>query len=225
MANCLQLDKRILLLVISALAFFSLAGFGELHAQETDEVKANAVAQTAVNAQNAGEFPLAALQWEKLITEYPNSSLIGLAQHNLGVCYVQSNEFKKAADALKKSLSSLPKNETTKLARSYLFLGFAQARLGKDIGDSATTEAEQEESRKWFTTATQTLEQLQTRFPNFEELDQACFFQGESYESLGRLDKAAESYTRMMKLPNQAFKFDGILALGNVYEQLDQLEI
>lgn len=224
MANCLQLDKRILLLVISALAFFSLAGFGELHAQETDEVKANAVAQTAVNAQNAGEFPLAALQWEKLITEYPNSSLIGLAQHNLGVCYVQTNEFKKAADALKKSLSSLPKNETTKLARSYLFLGFAQARLGKDIGDSATTEAEQEESRKWFTTATQTLEQLQTRFPNFEELDQACFFQGESYESLGRLDKAAESYTRMMKLPNQAFKFDGILALGNVYEQLDQLE-
>jgi TolA-binding protein len=206
----------------------------EPSAQETN------LAQTALNAQNASDFPLAASQWEKLLADFPNSSLTGLAQHNLGVSRVQialastaagsgegPAEFEKAIEALKNSLTSLDKNETEKLARSFLFLGFAQARLGKDIGESAAASQDKaalEESRKWLTTATQTLEQLQTRFPNFADLDQACFFQGEAFATLGRFDKAAESYSKMLTLPNHAFKFDAILALADVYDQLGQYD-
>ena len=209
------------------------------NAQEISEQE-SAIAQTALNAQNAGEFPLAASQWEKILKDYPSSSLTGLAQHNLGVCRVQTAlaatasgagdgpaEFKKAIEALKNSLTSLDKNETEKLARSFLFLGFAQARLGKDLGETAAANQDKdalEESRKWLTTSTQTLEQLQTRFPNFADLDQACFFQGEAFATLGRFDKAAESYSKMLTLPNKAFKFDGILALADVYEQLGQYD-
>lgn len=203
-------------------------------AQETN------IAQTALNAQNAHDFQLAASQWDKLLHDFPNSTLTGLAQHNLGVCRIQTAiaatdagtgegqaEFKKGIEALKNSLTTLDKSESEKLARSFLFLGFAQARLGKDIGEKAAANHDKdtlEESRKWLTTSTQTLEQLQKRFPNFADLDQACFFQGEAFATLGRFDKAAESYSKMLELPNQTFKFDGILALADVYEQLGQYD-
>lgn len=178
------------------------------------------IAQTAANAQNEGEFPLAASQWETLLKDHPNSSLTGLAEHNLGICFVQMQRYEEAAVALKSSLASLDKNETEKLASSYLFLGFAQARLGKDIGDKATTDEAKEESIKWLTTATQTFDQLRRRFPDFGDLDQACFFQGEAYSTLERFEKAIESYENMLTLPKGAFKFDGILALGETYNQL-----
>ena len=154
-------------------------------------------------AQNASDFPLAASQWEKLLSDFPNSPLTGLAQHNLGVCRVQTAlaataaktgdgpaEFEKAIEALKNSLSSLDKSETEKLARSFLFLGFAQARLGKDLGETAVANQDKdmlEESRKWLTTSTQTLEQLQTTIPEFRGPRSSLFFPGRSVCDPGTL--------------------------------------
>ncbi len=135
MAVCRRSQQKFLLLTICAFTLSCLL-LPKLTCGQDSELaaQANNLIQTAVNAQNAGDFPVAAKLWEQLIAEHPENSLIGQAHHNLGICYVQTGDLQKATEALKTSLSTLPKSETDKLARSYLFLGFAQGRIGKDIG-------------------------------------------------------------------------------------------
>ncbi len=182
-----------------------------------------AVGEKAATAQNAGEFPFAATQWDALVDSWPECSLAPTAFYNAGVCYFQQNDYPTAIERLKSAIANLPPAETEKITLAHLYLGFSQARLGKQIQlDNAEDKDPQlaEQSNILLTTATNTFDRLLKNYPEFADADQACFFQGEAYELLGRLDKAAESYAKMPACPsNHAFKFDGLFALGNVYEQ------
>ena len=55
--------------------------------QQPDE--AQVIAQIAANAQNSEDYSIAARQWEKLLSQFPDSPLVGKAHYNAGVCYVQ----------------------------------------------------------------------------------------------------------------------------------------
>ncbi len=189
--------------------------------QESDQdpEAAQLIAQTAVTAQNNEDYALAARQWEKLLTEFPNSSLVGKAHFNAGVCYVQSQDYKNAADHLSKALNKLDADEVTQLPQAYLYLGFSQFRLGQALSRE-TGEASQQEANTLLTTSTRTFAKLLEKFPNFVDADQACFFQGNAFEDLRRLEDAEKSYEKMFGYPKQTFKFDGLFAIGNVNEQL-----
>ena len=191
---------------------------GEIFSQDSqpsDPQAAVLLAQQAVGARSAGEFKLAAKQWEQLIKDYPQYSQLAKAHFNAGVCYVQIEDFKPAIGHFENAIATLSKDQTVLLPQSYLYLGFSQSRLGREF---STTNPD--ESQKLLTTATETLATLLRLYPSFVDNDQAYFFQGESFENLGRLDKAEESYAKILEFEKPAFKLDGLFALGYVQQQL-----
>ncbi len=189
-----------------------------------DAAEADQMAQTASRAEAAGEYELAAGQWEQLINEYPESDQLGVACYHAGFCHVQLKQYQKAIERLEQAIRKLDANKKVALAQAWLFLGFAEMKLGRD-----TAREDPESSSQLLTTAAQTFTTLLNKYPDFEDADQALFFQGESFEALDRLDKAAESYTRMLQLPDPEFKLDGLFALAFIrsrqgkYDEASQL--
>ncbi len=189
----------------------------QLHADDPPEV--SQIEQMAGNAQNAGDFSLAAEKWEELIRDYPESSRVGYALLNAGRCFIQTEKYAQAADRLERSLSKLDPKANVSLAEAYLFLGFSQVKLGRELTDESPQEA-----RKWLTTATQTYVSLVNRFPNFENVDQALFFQGEAFEALERFQEAAESYEKLLKIADADFKPDAMFALAFIRSRQGKYE-
>jgi TolA-binding protein len=185
--------------------------------QDPDE--ALLLAQTAVAAQNDGDYKLAAQEWERLLKEFPQASLVGKAHYNAGVCYVQTLNFEKAAGHLSTAINKLDADDTVQLPQAHLYLGFSQLRTGQSLGRQSD-QASQDEAKSLLTTSTRTFTKLLEKFPKFVDADQACFFQGNAFEDLRRLEEAEAAYEKMFSYPKQAFKFDGLFAIGNVNEQL-----
>lgn len=185
--------------------------------QQPDQ--AQVIAQIAANAQNSEDYSIAAKQWEKLLSQFPQSPLAGKAHYNAGVCYVQLGKFQKAIDQLTQSLPRLEADQAQQLPQAYLYLGFSQYKLGQRL-ISQNDESTKKDATMWLTTSTQTFAKLIDKFPNFEDVDQACFFQGGAFEDLRRLEDAEKSYAKMLTCPKQTFKFDGLFAIANVNEQL-----
>ena len=188
-------------------------------AQPQDPPEATRLANTAAAAQNDGEYRLAAGQWEKLIEDFPQSSLVGKAHFNAGVCQVQTEQFESAISHLGSAVSLLAEDRAMMLPQSYLYLGFSQSSLGRQWL------AEQpEKAKQLLTTATETLATLIRKYPEFKDNDQARFFQAGAFESLERWDRAAEAYQAMLEYDDPEFELDGIFALGFVYDQLGKFE-
>ena len=177
-----------------------------------DPPEVNQIAQTAIAAQNANDFEIAAEQWQRIVSEYPNSSQIGVALYQAGYCYSKTGNYAKAADLLQQSISKLDPSKSVSIAQAYLFLGHSQAQLGRELKDENKAEA-----NKLLTTATESFAAVLKRFPKFEDADQALYLQGEAYEALGRLDDATGSYSRMLELDDPEFKLDALYGLGFIY--------
>ena len=179
-----------------------------------DAPEVASIANTAINAQNAGDFELAAIQWEKLIAEHPDSTQIGTARYHAGFCHVQLGHFAKAADHLEQSIGKLDPSRSVSVAQAYLFLGFSQMKLGHELSDENSAE-----SKQLLTSATQSFLTLLKNHPDFDDADQALFFQGESFEALERLDEAASAYSKMLTYTDAEFKLDGLFALAYIKSQ------
>ena len=193
-------------------------------AQDSDAArKLEAIASTA---QNNEDYELAAQQWEKLLTQSPKSTLVSKAQFNAGKCYAFTQDFEQAIEKLKLAVASLGK-EDSQLADAYLYLGFAQYRLGQQLliaadseSDAETSESTKEKANIELTTSTRTFARLLELFPKYPDADQACYFQGGAFEELDRLKEAETAYTKMLTFPKQTYKMDGLFASGYVQERL-----
>ena len=184
-----------------------------------DNPPVDPIAQRAINAQKASDFEFAAVQWEEVIKADPDSAQIGIALYQAGFCYVQTAQFAKAADRLSQSISKLDPSDKESIAQAYLFLGFSQAKLGRELQGENRQEADQ-----WLTSSTQTFVKLLKNYPDFEDTDQALFFQGDAFEALRRRDEAADSYSKMLQLKEPEFKLDALFALGFIRSQQGQYD-
>ncbi len=186
-----------------------------------DPIGAIDLAQTATAAQNAEDFALAVGLWEELIRDYPTATLVGKAHYYAGICYVFQSppDYRKAMNQFKSSLPKLTSDSATQLPQAYLYLGFSQYRLGQQLKQQQD-EAAQKEAVELLTTSTQSFATVITKHPDFEDVDQACFFQGGAFEELGRLEEADNAYEKMLACSKQTYKLDGLFAIANVNEQL-----
>lgn len=184
-----------------------------------DAVAVDPIAQRAINAQKANDFDFAATQWEEVIKADPDSAQVGIAHYQAGFCYVQTGQFAKAADQLAQSIGKLDPADKNSVAQAHLFLGFSQAKLGREL-----QKENRQESDQWLTSSTQTFVKLLKSFPSFEDADQALFFQGDAFEALGRWEEAADSYTKMLQLKDPEFKLDGLFALGFIRSEQGRYE-
>ncbi len=183
--------------------------------KQADEKAAGILAQTATNAQNEGDFEFAAEKWEALIQKYPNSSLIPEAQLYCGICYATQQDYAKAVDKLKAAIPQLT-GKAVKLPQAKLYLGFSQLELGVAAGESG----DREKQNQFCTTAAQTLGQLVKDHPEYEEVDQANFFQAQAFEQLDRLDEALAAYQQAAKFPKSKHRYETLLAIGELQQNL-----
>ena len=193
---------------------FLLLSFLANSATAQDEVAARAIAQAAFSAQNDGDFPFAATTWEKLINKHGQSTLVGNAHYNAGICYTQTNEFEKAIPQFESALTKLSADESVKKPNASLYLGFAQYRHGKALIENAAT---QDKGIALLKSSTQTFADLLKSNPkNFEDADQACYYQGAAFEHLGQPEDAIKSYTSMLSYPKQTNKFKALYAIADL---------
>ena len=185
-----------------------------------DDSAAMKIAQTASAAQNGDDFEFAAEQWETLIKEYPTSKLIGKAHYNAGVCYLKLEQPAQAIPRFQASLEKLTDAETTKKPLAMLYLGFTQFQEGQNLA----SEAKSKEANKLFGEAVKTFSMLLEKNPQFDNADQAFFFQGNALEALGDRKQALVTYSKILSLPEPAFKLESLFAVADLHDQLQQYE-
>ena len=189
-------------------------------ASPQDEDAALRIYETATLAQNNSSYDFALSEWDKLLSQHANSTLAPKANYYAGICTIQTTQYEKAIGYLKAAAKSLD-NESGLKEKASLFLGFAQYRHGLDLTEDSS---KKQESTTLLTTATQTFTNLLSNNAKFDEIDQAYFFQGEAFEALGRDDEALKSYTKMLALPEQKFRYEGLLAAGDIEAKLGQFK-
>jgi len=180
-----------------------------------DEDAAQQIFDRASLAQNNQEYNFALKQWEDLLTQHSTSILAPRASYNAGVCSLQKTNYEKAIEYFGKALPKLD-DESGLKSKAGLFLGFAQYRHGRDLNADAT---KKQQATELLNTSTQTFATLLAG-KSFDEIDQACFFQGGAYEELEQDENALKSYTKMLTYPKQTYKFEGLLAIGDVEARL-----
>lgn len=191
--------------------------------QETEDDKAAwKIAETAANAQNDGDYKFATEQWGKLLEKYPNVSLAGKAHYNLGVCHEKLGNHELAAEQFGKAITKLSGPDADQQPLAYFYKAFCQFKIGQRFA-SQTDEASKKQANIELTTATQTFQELSEKFPKFENIDQALFFQGNAFELLKRSDDAIASYERMLEKTNPHFQFEGMYFLGLLKQEQGKL--
>jgi tetratricopeptide (TPR) repeat protein len=176
------------------------------------------LAELATRAQDAADYRLAIERWEKLIAEYPDVPFIGKAHHFLGLCWIELRRFELANPQFEQAIRKSPATDATWLPQAYLYLGYTQFQRGiASLSDPDP--AIQKEANIWLTTSTETFTDLINRFPEFEDVDQARFFQATAYRNLDRLDEAIGALEKMLKYPAPQFKLPGLLLAGQIKDQ------
>ena len=181
--------------------------------QNDDDLR---IFETASLAQNNQSYEFALKEWKKILAEHPDSKLVPRVNYYAGVCSLKLFEYENAVGFFNTASPRLDAESGLK-PKAELFLGFAQFRHGKDLKQD---EDQQQNATQLLTTSTQTFDRLLNSDPQFEDIDQACFFQGGAYEELGRDQDAVRSYTKMLTYPKQTFKYDGLFALGDAEARL-----
>lgn len=159
------------------------------------------------NYQNGGAFDLAAIEWAKLVKDFPKDPLADKAQHYLGVCLLKLDKPAEAEAALQAVVKNYPKFDL--LEDTLLSLGacqYAQAAAGKQDRYAA---------------AAATFESLLKQFPKGQYVEQALYFAGESQYAQGKKPEAIAYYERLLgEFPEGSRRSEALYALGVAQEEL-----
>ncbi len=175
---------------------------------------ADALAATALNAQQQGDNEYAAGRWLLLLESHPAYPRRAEARHNLGICQARLKQHAEAIGSFEKAIAELPAGSTETLAGAHLFLGYSQLELGRELATS-----DPQKSNQLLTTATVTLDKLSRTWPDYKGLHEALWNQGNAYEELGRMDEARTAYAAVAANRDSSWRRDAIYALGWIEQQ------
>lgn len=163
----------------------------------------------AAALQNREQYELAADEWAKFLSAYPQDPRADRAQHYLGICRLKNKQYAEALDAFNKVIANYPKFDL--LPSTYLHLGLTQYNLAL---------AGQKEL---YPKAVETLAALVAKYPQGKELPQALYYQGEALYAQGQKAEAAKRYAEVVKkYPQDPLLPSALYALGVAQEELGQ---
>ncbi len=159
------------------------------------------------NYQNGGAFDLAAIEWAKLVKDFPQDPLADKAQHYLGVCLLKLDKPAEAEAALRAVVKNYPKFDL--MEDTLLSLGacqYAQAVAGK---------------KDHYAAAGATFESLLKQYPKGRYVEEALYFAGESLYAQGKKPEAVAYYARLVsEFPEGKRLADALYAQGVAQEEL-----
>ena len=203
---------------IGSTATTSAAPVQETKAESVESnTDAEALATSASNAQNNSDYVFAEKQWAKLIKQYPDWSGITTAQLNLGICQFQQRKYSDAIEPIKSAVVS--GDTKLNIPKALLFLGFSQMKYGDELA-LASSSADRKKGGMYLTTATQTLGKIVKEYPDYENADQALYFQGQAFYKLERYDEAVAAFQNLEAFENAKFKDVAKYDLASTYQQL-----
>ncbi len=205
----------------AVLTLLSAAGNRSLAQEKQKLAEPNAAARrlysTAANAQNEDNFQFAVKRWEQFLEKYPNTELTPKAQHYTGICYRQLGEFEKAAkhfDVVAKKWIAVPNFALGEEA--LLNLGWCLFTQAKSMTEG---------SAAIYAQAADAFARQLAKYPKGDYLDQALYFQGESFYRGGKTAEAIAPYSRLVNdtaLKDSPLRADATYALGVTHEEQSQ---
>ncbi|HPZ83283.1 MAG TPA: tetratricopeptide repeat protein, partial [Thermogutta sp.] len=128
---------RPIILVIAICVVMSFCAGANLLAEEVPQatVRYNAAARL----HNLQSWDLAATEWQGFIEGFPNDPRVGRAYHYLGVCLYNQQQYEKAAEAFRQSLTKELESDLRELSLLYRGIAlFDAAQNGKaELYDAA----------------------------------------------------------------------------------------
>jgi TolA-binding protein len=181
---------------------------------ENEIEQATALFNTATNAQNDGQFELAAQQWEELLSRFPTFEWNWRAHYYCGICYVQVQQHDKAIAHFNAYLTdasgSRDKERQELVEQALLHLGFCQYTLGR----RDATDDNERQPNEWLEKATATFQRQLKDFATGPFADQAQFFLGEALYHSGNLADATRHYAAVVDgFPKSAMRESALYAL------------
>ena len=199
------------------LASYFLPAASQLGAQDKDAPKledpsAAAVASysDAANLQNNRRYELAAMDWEKFLKNYPNTTLTPQAEHYAGVCWLQIQKFGKAAPHFEAVVNKWRKVPKFALGEdAFLNLGWCKYQLA---------DASQADRSKLFASAAAVFLKSMKEYPKGKYADQILYFLGDS------LYLQSEALTGEAMAPQAGWKGGGIRGEAEASEEAEAIE-
>lgn len=182
-----------------------------IHAEEPLDVY-----RDAANFQNNQSYDLAIEEWERFLKEFPDHQRVAEARYYLGVCYLQTNALKKAANYFQLLVRQKKPDEKrfTLLEDAYLNLGSVHYKI------ATAEEPDENKKNQLYAKAAETYSALVNKFPQGKYADQALFFIGECHYALNNRAEAMKAYRQLVeKHPNSVMRADGMYALGVAQEE------
>ena len=157
----------------------------------------------AATLQNKGEFSVAAEEWARFLSRFPNDPLAAKAQHYLGVCRLQLKQYEKAAAAFDATIKKYPEFELRESA--YLNLGWCQYTMA------------QQGKPDLYAQAAQTFQAMIKQFPKSPKIPAALFMKGLAQLESGKpkggaatLKKLVSSYPKSDEAKQAKEKLDSL---------------
>lgn len=162
--------------------------------------------RAAVAFQNRQVYDLAVDEWVTFLKKHSDDPLAAKAQHYLGVCYFQQQNYPEAQTAFEKVLAEHPKFEL--LSQTLVNLGLAQFNQGQQGRPGALQQA------------VSTFELLLEKFPQTQEAPLAWYYQAETLYSLDKKPEALTAYAKLVEqFPQHTLRSKALYGLGVAQEE------
>ena len=125
----------------------------------------------AVPLQNKGNYDLAVEEWEKFLTQFPNDPLANRARYYAGVCYLQLQQYDKAAAAFEKVRTDEPAFDQLEALSFNLGMTYLAAAKKLDANEKQKAEFEK---------AAATFAEVVKKYPTGSKTPDALYNQADS---------------------------------------------
>ena len=166
---------------------------------------------TAVVAQNNGDFQAASDFWKEFLEKYSDDPLAGSATYYAGTCKLQMSQYEDAAAAFQEVIDDYP--ELSLLEDAYMNLAWSKYALAEEDEDAS------------YTDAAAAFAAVAEEYPEGSRVAQARFYEGESYYQAGDKEKSLVAYRAALEAAdNGDLRARVLYALGSTEQELGQNE-
>lgn len=166
----------------------------------------------AVPLQNKGNYDLAVEEWEKFLQQFPNDPLANRARYYAGVCYLQLQQYDKAAAAFEKVRADEPTFDQLEALSFNLGMTYLAAAKKLEAG---------EPQKAQFEKAATTFGELIKKYPAGAKTPDALYNQADALYLAKNKEAAIPLWRQLVdKHPQSTLRADALYNIGVTQQEL-----